>query len=217
MTESDIDHYAQIVWDYMNLHEQPQKSDAIFCLCSHDTRVAIRAANLMNQGYGKLLIISGGSGKLTKDIFTEPEAIVFSKVAIEQGINPEKIVVEPNSTNTGENIRFTHRLLEEKGINLDSFVLVQKPYMERRTYATFMKQWPDSGTKITVTSPQLSYNEYISERIPKEAVINIMVGDLQRIKEYPKKGFQIEQAIPAEVWDAYEKLVSAGFNKHLID
>ncbi len=43
-----------------------------------------------------------------------------------------------------------------------------------------------------------------------------MVGDLQRIKEYPKLGFQIVQEIPDEVWNAYEKLVAAGYNKHLI-
>lgn len=43
-----------------------------------------------------------------------------------------------------------------------------------------------------------------------------MVGDLQRIKEYPAKGFQIEQEIPDEVWSAYETLVAAGYDKHLI-
>lgn len=43
-----------------------------------------------------------------------------------------------------------------------------------------------------------------------------MVGDLQRIKEYPIKGFQIQQEIPSNVWDAYEKLVSLGYTSHLI-
>jgi hypothetical protein len=43
-----------------------------------------------------------------------------------------------------------------------------------------------------------------------------MAGDLQRIKVYAEKGFQIYQEIPAEVWDAYEQLVAAGYNEHLI-
>src|SRR3989338_5454204 len=43
-----------------------------------------------------------------------------------------------------------------------------------------------------------------------------MVGDMQRIKEYPAKGFQIEQGIPNEVWQAYEFLVAQGYNKRLI-
>jgi hypothetical protein len=47
-------------------------------------------------------------------------------------------------------------------------------------------------------------------------MINIMVGDVQRIKLYPAMGFQIPLEIPAGVWDAYEKLVAAGFDKHLV-
>jgi hypothetical protein len=42
-----------------------------------------------------------------------------------------------------------------------------------------------------------------------------MVGDLQRIKIYPEKGFQIPQEIPSDVWDAFEQLVELGFDKHL--
>jgi len=43
-----------------------------------------------------------------------------------------------------------------------------------------------------------------------------MVGDLQRIRVYPEKGFQIAQEIPADVWEAYEELVQMGFDSRLI-
>jgi len=43
-----------------------------------------------------------------------------------------------------------------------------------------------------------------------------MVGDLQRIREYPARGFQTEQPIPAKVWDAFERLVALGFTDNLI-
>jgi hypothetical protein len=67
-----------------------------------------------------------------------------------------------------------------------------------------------------VTSPPFSYEEYVGPIVDREAMINIMVGDLQRIKLYPAMGFQIPLEIPAGVWDAYEKLVAAGFDKHLV-
>ena len=67
-----------------------------------------------------------------------------------------------------------------------------------------------------ITSPQISFDNYPTDDIPLEKVINIMTGDLQRIKLYPAKGFQVYQEIPPEVWDAYEKLIDAGFNEHLI-
>ena len=126
----------------------------------------------------------------------------------------EKILVENRSTNTGENILFTQQLLKKHGLDPNSFIVVQKPYMERRSYATFKKHWPDK--ELIVTSPQYSMLDYATDEIPLEKVINIMAGDLQRIKLYPAKGFQIYQEIPADVWDAYERLVQLGFDKHLV-
>jgi hypothetical protein len=86
--------------------------------------------------------------------------------------------------------------------------------MERRSYATFKKHWPDK--KLIVTSPQISFEEYPTEEIPLERVINIMVGDLQRIMEYPEKGFQIYQEVPPDIRDAYDQLIASGFNKHMM-
>ncbi|KAK2006106.1 DUF218 domain-containing protein [Colletotrichum eremochloae] len=188
---------------------------AIFCLCSLDKRVAVRAAQLFLDGYGEYLIYSGGVGKLTAGRFTEPEAEVFASIARQLGVPDDKIIVESRSTNTGENVRFTHALLKHRGLDMKSFVLVQKPYMERRTYATFLKQWPDEAAEFTVTSPQLEFEQYPDAENPKELVVNIMVGDLIRIREYPTKGFQIEQEIPQEVWEANRRLIAAGFDGHL--
>ena len=90
--------------------------------------------------------------------------------------------------------------------------------MERRSYATFRKFWPEK--ELIVTSPQVSFQSYLSEyanrSLSVEDVISIMVGDLQRIKLYPSRGFQIEQEIPDEVWTAFELLVRAGYDKYLI-
>lgn len=218
MNETHADDYAKILWDYLQLHEVPVRSDIIFCLCSHDMRVAERAAQLMLDGLGDYLIFSGGVGKLTEGMFDKSEAEIFADIAKKMGVPSEKILIEDKSTNTGENVRFTYDLLREEGIKSEAILLVQKPYMERRTYATFKKQWPDQNTQIQVTSPQISYEEYMnSGTISKDHILNVMVGDMQRIREYPKLGFQIEQEIPGDVWHAYEELVKLGFNKHLIE
>jgi hypothetical protein len=90
--------------------------------------------------------------------------------------------------------------------------------MERRSYATFHKVWP--GKEVVVTSPQVGFDEYLArysnEALSADEVVGIMVGDLQRIREYPAKGFQIEQEIPEDVWAAFEVLVAAGYDTHLI-
>ncbi len=213
----DVDKKAKIIWDFMHMNMSLQKVDAIFVLCSHDTRVAERALDLYNEKYAPWVIVAGGAGELTKDIFNKPEAEVFKDILISGGIPEDKIIVEPKSANTGENVRFTFDLLSSIGMMFSSFILVQKPYGERRTYATFKKQWPNSETKIFVTSPTLSYEEYVNNgTLDKNLIINVMVGDLQRMREYPKKGFQIEQDIPDDVCLAYETLVAAGYTKHLL-
>ncbi|KAI0182569.1 DUF218 domain-containing protein [Xylaria flabelliformis] len=212
----DVQQDAETLYEYHQLHTTiNQKADAIFCLCSLDTRVAERAAQLFLDGYGDYLIFSGGSGKLTHGRFDKPEAEAFADISREMGVPATKLIVEPNSTNTGENVRFTYAVLQEKQLSIRSFILVQKPYMERRTYATFKKQWPDETTEIFVTSPLLRWKDYPNEDNPTDLVINIAVGDLIRIREYPAKGFQIHQDIPHDVWAAAQRLIQRGYNSHL--
>lgn len=214
MISAEIFSLAQILWDYHHMNHRLDKCDCILALGSHDLRVAERATGLYLEGWAPLIIMSGGLGNFTKEMWNVSEADQFAEIAIEKGVPAEKILIENRSTNTGENILFTKQLLQSKCIDPQSFIVVQKPYMERRSYATFKKHWPDK--KLLVTSPQISFKKYPTSEIPFEKVINIMTGDLQRIKLYPAKGFQIYQDIPAIVWDAYEKLIDAGFNEHLI-
>lgn len=216
-TPSTIDVDAQIIWDYMHMHDELRPVDAIFVLCSMDKRIAQRAANLYLEGYADRVIVSGGAGKFTKDRFARPEAHVFADILRYDGVPDDHIIIEDQSTNTGENIQFTHALLNEIGADFKSFILIQKPYTERRAYATFKKQWPDTGAEFVVTSPQISYHDYFTPELPKDFVINLLVGDVQRIHEYAKLGFQIEQAVPDNVWQAYERLVAAGYTEQTVD
>lgn len=211
---SEVDRLARVLWDYHHLNHSLRESDVILVQGSHDLRVAERGASLFLDGLAPLLVLSGGLGNLTRGMWDEPEAQRFARVARRMGVPEAAILIEDRSTNTGENVQFTRRLLLERGLDPASFILVQKPYMERRTYATFRKVWPEKTA--VVTSPSISYEDYPNEQITRERVIHIMVGDLQRIRLYPAKGFQIEQEIPAEVWEAYERLVALGYTENLI-
>ncbi len=210
----NIDKLAKIIWEYHKMHQKLKKVDCIFVLGSNDVRVAEYSADIFLKGYASNIIFSGNVGILSKDIFDKPEAEIFADIAIKHGVPEQKIIIENKSTNTGENIIFTKKIISELGFNFDSFILVQKPYMERRAYATFKKIWPEKD--CIVTSPPINYKDYPNQYISKEMLINIMVGDLQRIKIYASKGFQISQDIPKEVWQAYEKLVHLGYTNHLI-
>ena len=206
------------LWEYHHLNHQLSPADAILVLCSHDKVVAARGAELFLQGWAPLLIFAGGLGAITRRLWHEPEADRFAGIAIEMGVPKERILVENRSTNTGENVLFTRQLLAEKGLDPRTFIVVQKPYMERRSYATFRKVWPEKP--VRVTSPRISLDDYLREcshdALSPSDIVGIMVGDLQRIRLYPEKGFQIHQDIPDDVWRAYEELVEAGYDQYLL-
>ena len=214
MTSANADELAQTLWDYMHMHHEMQPSEVILVLGSNDLRVAEHAADLYHQGLAPWLVFSGGLGRLTEGQFNKSEAEMFAEVAAARGVPESAILMEPLSTNTGENIAFSRELLLARGIDPERLIVVQKPYMERRAYATFMNFWP--GKDIRISSPPIAFADYFTEALPKELIIQLLVGDVQRIRVYPDKGFQIPQPMPEAVWAAWEELVARGYTHHLV-
>ncbi len=213
MNPESIDRLARLLWDYHHVGHALKQADCILVLGSHDTRVAERGAELFREGWAPRMVFSGRLGSLTKEIWTRPEAELFAEIAQRQGVPRERMLLETQSTNTGENARLTRTLLEREGMTPKTLIVVTKPYMERRVLATFGKMWPEP--EVIVTSPQIAWEDYPTAEITRERVVHIMVGDLQRIWLYAEKGFQIPQEIPPEVRQAYDQLLAAGYTGHL--
>jgi uncharacterized SAM-binding protein YcdF (DUF218 family) len=210
---SQVDKLGCIIWDYLCMREPVAPADVILVLGSHDLRVAGRAAELYQQGMAPLMVFSGGFGRLTGD-FEKPEAEIFAEIAIRAGVPESALLIENESANTGQNIEFSQKLLQARGLHPQRYILVTKPYMERRAVATFKRILP--AKDVTPTSPLIDFKHYPHDEFSKEEVTHIMVGDLQRIIVYPARGFQIPMEIPAEVWKAFEQLVALGYTKHLV-
>jgi len=209
-----IDAWARTLWDYHHVGHTLEKADCVIALGSHDTRVAERAAEVLLEGWAPLLVCSGHLGALTRSLWTRPEAEIFADVAVARGVPRDRILVESRSTNTGENVDLSRQLLAERGLVPRKAVAVQKPYMERRTLATFARRWPE--LEVRVTSPQIDFDHYPAADVPKDDVIHIMVGDLQRLVVYGRKGWSEPQDVPPEVMHAYERLVAAGYTRRLL-
>lgn len=205
----------QILWDYMHVNHILKKMDAIIVLGCSDPSVVDVGVDVYKKGYSDKIIFSGGLGKDTSKIWNEPEANKFAKIAISKGIPKEKIYIENKSTNTGENFKFTKKLIEENKLNIKSFIIVHKPYDEKRVYAAFKKWMPEYDG--IVTSMNISCEEYnkmaIANNLPNW--ISLMVGDVQRMRVFAKKGWQAEVDMQDEVWAAYEEMVKRGYDKYV--
>ncbi|XP_019620267.1 PREDICTED: uncharacterized protein LOC109466849 [Branchiostoma belcheri] len=213
--EDRVSILAKKLWDYMILGQELVKSDVILVLGCHDTRVAEYAARLWLDGWAEYLLFSGNLGHFTKGVWDRPEAEIFHDIAVSLGVPDDRILRETLATNTGENIKFSHQVLRQHKVKANSVILVQMPYMERRTYATFVKQWPGDkeNTHVVVTSPRIAFQDYPSDDVGGlKTTVNNLVGVLERIKSYPSRGFQIHQDIPDDVWLAYEELVDMGYD-----
>jgi uncharacterized SAM-binding protein YcdF (DUF218 family) len=214
MNDAEIDRLARIIWDYSQMNHRLEPADAIIAMGSMDLRVAERAAELWNKKLSPIIVASGGFGRLTSSRWTESEAQKFAKVMLAKGVPEQNILVEDRSTNAAENFEFSTEALKEKGIQPKRLIIVTKPYMERRAYATVRKLFPD--IEVQLASPEISYENYPTDEIPKDLMINILVGDAQRLMLYPEKGYTIPQDTPKEVEDAMNQLIKLGYDKQLI-
>ena len=128
----------------------------------------------------------GGLGRLTDGVWQEPEPDKFAAIALQMGVPKKAIVIENKSTNTGENVPINRQLLQQKKSILNLLLLYKKPYMEEL----------------------LQYLRNPTRELTIEKVIQIMAGDLQRIKVYREQVFKFHSKFPQEAWDAYEQLGS---------
>ncbi len=208
---------ARVIWGFHVLGTEPAPGDVILALGTNDLRVAEYAAELYLRGFGKWLVCSGGiahAGDLLETPWDRTEAEMYADVAVGLGVPRECVLLEKQASNTAENFGFTRRLLAERGIEARSLMIAVKPFMQRRAWATKAVQWPE--IPATMGSPALSMDEYFTADLPAEKIINIFMGDLQRMWIYGRRGWSAPVELPAEVVDAYRFLKAACFDKPLL-
>ncbi|MFI9461178.1 YdcF family protein [Streptomyces xiamenensis] len=205
---------AGLIWDYHQLRHKVRPCDAAIGLGSHDLGVAGFAAELYRAGLFPALVFSGGNSPTTRARFPRGEAVHFREHALSLGVPPEAILLEPRAGNTGQNIAFSRDLLSAAGIKPERLLLISKPYMERRSYATARKVWPE--VEVICASEPMEFDAYLASIGDEKLVIDMLVGDLQRVMEYPALGFAIDQDVPQDVHAAYLSLIADGFTSRLV-
>ncbi|MFE1957263.1 YdcF family protein [Streptomyces sp. NPDC059479] len=205
---------AKLIWDYHRMRHQVRACDAAIGLGSHDLGVASFAAELYRAGLFPALVFSGGNSPTTAVRFPRGEAVHYREHAIGLGVPDAAILLEPKAGNTGQNITFSREVLAAAGIRPSTVLLVSKPYMERRSFATARKLWPE--VEVLCASEPMEFDDYLKSIGDENLVIDMLVGDLQRVIEYPKLGFAVEQNVPEDVYAAYETLIRDGFTSRLI-
>ncbi len=104
---------------------------------------AQRAIDLFKGGYSTRLIFSTGY------TYSFPEAEQMRSLAVQQGVPPDAIVLEPRATDTHQNVAFTDEILKTR--QWSSVLLVSSPYHMRRALLVWHKAAP--GVRVIPTPP----------------------------------------------------------------
>lgn len=205
---------VETLWAYHDLGHVPAPTDVGIGLGSHDLGVAGCAAELWHKGLFPLILFTGANAPTTVERFPRGEAVHYREHALTLDVPAHAILTETEARNTGENITNSRRVLAKHGVNPTSVTLISRPYQQRRAYATCRKLWPE--VTVQCASQPLSLDRYVQQIGDVDRVINMLVGDTQRIVVYADQGFAIPQDMPAEVAAAFDELVDAGYTRRLI-
>jgi uncharacterized SAM-binding protein YcdF (DUF218 family) len=204
---------VETLWNYHDMRHELHPCDVGIGLGSHDLGVAVVAVDLFRRGMFPRIVFSGANAPTTIDRFPRGEAVHYREYAVENGVPAEAVLIEPRAANTTENITFAREVLAAHGLWPSSVLLMSRPYQQRRAFATCRKRWPE--VEVLCASRPLSLDDYVLSIGDVKRIIDMLVGDTQRIEEYAARGYAIPQEVPDDVRAAYERLVDAGFTSRL--
>ena len=160
------------------------------------------------------ILFTGGIGAGTADL-GQPEALFFRdelRRAYPE-IPTSAVLVEPDSSHTGENIAFSEALLRrlspeaciERGI--EHIVLVATPARQRRVFLACRKHWPHLQLSC---APPLSAFDADRDLFAAKGrdLETLLLGEMHRLLTYPALGYIVEPDIPSGVIEAYRDLHS---------
>jgi hypothetical protein len=205
---------VETLWDFHQMHHKPRRAEVGVGLGSHDPTVPMVAVDLFTRNMFPYVVFTGANAPTTIERYPRGEAVHYGEYAVEHGIPSEAILLEKRSTTTAENILFTRQLLAEHHRDPRSVLLMSRPYQQRRAYAICQKLWPEAD--VICASTSLPLDDYVGVIGDADRVINMMVGDIQRLDLDVHLGVSLPQDVPPTVAAAYDRLIAAGFVARLI-
>lgn len=190
------------VWRYLAVENEPAPSDVIFVFGGLDMAIPAYATELYKAGYAPHILISGSAGPYTQDVFKKAEAYVFMEEMLKEGVPESAFIIEDKASNALQNVIFGMAALKEHGVKVRKAILVAKPFMMRRSLATFQKQFPE--VELLSCPPRGSVIKFIDRARPVFA--GRLLHELARLKTYSDKGDIAEQPLPPSVQAAADDL-----------
>ena len=189
------------ITNFIFVEDKPQKVDAIFLPGGSHPEQPEYAVELYRKGYAKWLIPSGGvSVKRDKwpgvrskaDIYNgdyQSDCEFFTDVFVKNGVPADVIIGEDKSGHTRDNAFLSRMVVDEKGIEIKTALIVCKAFHARRCLMLYQMAFPNTTFYVCpvvcmgITKDNWYKSEQGTDRVLGELARcgNQFVGD---IKEY---------------------------------
>ena len=139
---------------------------------------------LWQRGMFERLLISGGATAGE----TRPEALVIADRLVELGIPASLLILEPEATNTGENVILGRRKVAEVMdlAQVDSILVIGKVCAMRRYLMTLARHWPE----VQVSACAINYFGLPAERWHEHDEFRARVlAEFHKIPRYLEQDF----------------------------
>lgn len=196
------------------------------------------AADALNEGLVKKIMLVGGIGHSTHYLYdnlrkypkynsikaaNRAEADIYKDILIQyHGVKESDILIENQSTNCGSNAKNALQLFKESNITANTFIIMQDPTMQLRTYASFLHEWHSENVLFINYAPYIPALSYISEQVlfsdmPEDAwsvdrFISLLMGEIPRLYDNELgygpngKGYIVHIDIPADIMSSFHSL-----------
>lgn len=189
-----------------------EPADAVIGFGTFDLSLARFCGDLQAQGAARIVIFTGGIGAGTADL-GQPEADAWRDELRRAHPNfpADDLIVENRSTNTAENIRFTAELLTRShprlafGRGLRTALIVASPARLRRAWLTLRHLVP--AVRVIRCLPPADFERECAVHDSKGILfLPHLAGELDRIVEYPARGWIVAEPLPPSIAAAHAVL-----------
>ncbi len=175
--------------DFIFVSDEPEKVDAVFLPGGSNPEQPEYAAEHYHKGYAKWLIPSGGISvnsdkwhgvRKKADIYNgdyQSDCEFFTDVLIKNGVPYNAIIGEYKSGHTRDNAFFSRKVVDEKGIEIKTAIIVCKAFHARRCLMLYQMAFPEVSIKVC---PVHCYNITKDNWSQTEQGIDRVLGELAR-------------------------------------
>ena len=177
------------ITDFIFIDNEPEKSDVIFLPGGSDPAIPEKAAELYASGFAPILVPAGGVGIKTgvfngvsskADIYNgnyKTDCEFYVDVLLKNGVPASAIIEEDKSAYTKENAVLSRKILDEKGIDIKTAIVVCKSFHARRCLMCYQFAFPEAEIRICpVDVYDISRNDWYTH----EKGVDRVMGELAR-------------------------------------